>query len=161
MGARADFEIVDIPGLATYPRRGVAFLVGPRRELDARDVFAGLLKNPRRTLLSRFDYWASEAPPNKRWFHGWPNDKRYKQCFVFKYNDKDIDQRMYGFLCHPRPKTAPRFQLCAIHTHDTKTSWETDKTIQELSLELLGNNHVINAIKFAYPDTDDEPCQIN
>jgi len=70
----------------------VVFLTKPDdKNLDAKAVFDNLDNKQKRTLLTRFDHWiegAEGATPQDKYFHGWPNDKDYKSCFVFKWNTK-------------------------------------------------------------------------
>ena len=60
-------------------RRGIGFLEEIVEEqdgessLDAKSKFDSLEIKKERELRSKFDYWLSAAPPNDKWFHGWPN----------------------------------------------------------------------------------------
>jgi hypothetical protein len=149
MGGSTSFQIVPIDGLAPSSRRGICFLVG-LKQLDAAEVFDGLPETPEWTLRSRFDHWVSGQKGNSNWYHGFTG--RYKKCFVFKYNHRNVGQRLYGFLCHPQPITRPAFELCVLHTHDAKTEWETDESIKELALSLSSNPTIGNLLKFHFPD---------
>jgi hypothetical protein len=143
------FEIVPIDGLAQSERRGIVFLTG-LRQLDAASVFAALPETPELTLLSRFDHWISGQQGNSNWYHGFTG--RYKKCFVFKYKLRNVGQRLYGFLCNPQPISRPSFEVCVLHTHDSKTQWETDESVKELAISLSMNTNVVNILKFHFPD---------
>src|SRR6266851_696319 len=110
------------------PRRAIGFLENESDpDFDAKATFGGLSQKSERLLRSRFGYWLEGGPPNDRWFHGW-NDAKYKHCFVFKWDEKRVHHRIYGFLCNPIIEM-PRFQVCVLIFHDAKTEWETDYSI--------------------------------
>jgi hypothetical protein len=111
------------------PRRAIGFLEDSNDpHMDARAAFAALRGNRERDVRHRFGYWQEGELPNDKWFHGWPNNPKYEDCFVFKWNDRRLQHRLYGFLCNPSP-VQPRLRVCALMYHDAKTDWETDYSI--------------------------------
>lgn len=122
------YTVVPVPKLKQSKHRAVAFLRSDRdRVVNAEKVFSELEVNKKkkaRELRSRFDYWI-DGGTHDRYFHGWNDPEKYRDCFVFKWKDR-IGQRMYGFLCHPTPIENPGFQLCVLVLHATKTERETD-----------------------------------
>jgi hypothetical protein len=111
------------------PRRAIGFLEDrndPR--MDARATFATLSGNRERTVRHKFGYWQEGGQPHDKWFHGWPSNPKYKDCFVFKWDEQRLHHRLYGFLCNPSA-TQPRLRVCALMYHDAKTDWETDYSI--------------------------------
>jgi hypothetical protein len=121
-------------------------------DLDAAGVFATLEPKPRRAVLDRFDLWIDGKEFRDNYFHGWPNNPKYKQSFVFKWKYKNRNHRLYGFLCHPQRKTRPQFQLCVLISHATKNDWETDPSELDGANELSVNSKVIAVIRSAFPD---------
>jgi hypothetical protein len=144
-------------GQITSDRRGVGFLEeivdeGEESSLDAKSKFGSLLAKRDRDVRSRVDYWISGAPPNDRWFHGWPNDHEVRDCFCFRWNERTQHHRLYGFMCNPQPKTCARFQLCVLTYHDVKNDGSTDRTLLLRSMKLSGNALVRGAISLEFPD---------
>jgi|ERR1022692_421790 hypothetical protein len=133
-----------VPGLPVT-LRAVGFLEG-HGELNAGPVFDGLNIEAERALKARMNYWLSGNNSPSKWFHGFPNDKDHKNCFVFKYQER----RFYGFLCHPMPKTKPRLQLCVLCIHATKNEWETDKAELDRVKEWLIGMASIGTIQYLY-----------
>lgn len=113
-----------------HPRRGVAFLISSDENVTAKSVFDSLNVNSERILLAWFDAWVDGLKNDKR-YHGWTQSQfsgRYTNCFVFKYREKRLEQRFYGFLCNPKNKPSDRgFQLCVLIVHASKNQWETDE----------------------------------
>lgn len=141
-----------IGGLHSNNHRDVAFLecaddVG----IDAKWVFDGLKEKTKRDLRSRFDYWLDGNHCNK-YFHGWPSDRRYKECFVFKWQKGRTHHRLYGFLIHARPLTNPRFEVCVLVSHGTKNEEYTDLSELDGANALRINAEVIEAVKRAFPE---------
>ncbi len=97
--------------------------------LDAKSTFDSLSGKHERTVRTRFDHWLEGAPPHDKYHHGWPNSKEYKQCYVFKWDEKKLHHRLYGDLCNPKPITNRAFQLCVLVFHDVKVEWETNYSI--------------------------------
>lgn len=144
-------------GSQSSGRRGVGFLEevrddGQDSDLDAKSAFEALPAKKERDVRSRVDYWISAAPPNDRWFHGWPNDHEVRDCFCFRWDERREHHRLYGFLCNPQPKTNARFQLCVLTYHDSKNDESSDRTLLVRSMKLSSNDLVRMAINAEYPD---------
>ncbi len=123
----ASFTVHLLDGAKASKRRAIAFLECTEDAgIDARAVFQRLGNNREREVRSRFDYWI-DGNIHDKYFHGWPNSQRYKQCFVFKWRDNNQNHRFYGFLCNPLPAENPSFQLCVLVSHAIKDRWETDE----------------------------------
>jgi hypothetical protein len=120
----------------SHDRRGVGFLIGEHRSINAKYVFDSMAINAEQIFRARFDYWIDGAYGSvyKKYFHGW-KEPEYRECFVFKYQ-KD---RLYGFLCNPR--NDPRWQLCVLVAHASKTEFETDD--EDLNKVNSIKNHVL------------------
>lgn len=141
-----------ITGLRPSGRRALAFLVSKDGGgADAQDAFTRLNKNREREVRSRFDHWIAGGIKDE-YFHGWPNDAKYKKCWVFKWKDKRQRHRLYGFLFHPYPHTDPRFQLCVLVLHATKNEWETDTAELDRVVALQTDPRVVAAIARAFVD---------
>jgi len=112
------------PGLQMSTMRAVGLLEG-YKELNAARAYESLAVTAKRQINKHIERWTAGHDQPKTWFHGFPSLPEYKECFVFKYRE----HRFYGFLCNPRPKSAPRFRLCVLTTHDEKYEWETDEAI--------------------------------
>jgi hypothetical protein len=155
------YSIKAIRGLAASTRRSVVFLLSDECNLNAESQFNAMnqANKPRssqqRTVLSRMDYWINGGR-NDRWFHGWPNNPTYAGCIVFKWNFRNVDQRLYGFVCNPMPKSNPRFQLCVLHSHGEKVQWNTEPGFLELAVSLSKLGDVWKAIRESFPDIDQE-----
>src|SRR6266850_3069032 len=122
----ATYCIEQIEGLKESNRRSVMLLSSKDdREVNAAKTFDGLGKKHERDVRSRFDSWI-DGMRNNRWFHGWDVDP-YRECLVFKWKEKNVHHRLYGFLYHPLPKTNARFELCVLTNAASKTEYETDK----------------------------------
>jgi hypothetical protein len=134
VGRSLTFSLV--PLLPPSSRRAIGFLEDENDpSFDAKATFEGLSEKSDRLVRSRFSYWLEAGPPNDQWFHGWSGPK-YKNCYVFKWDEHRIHHRMYGFLCHP-VVVRPRFQVCALIFHDAKTEWETDYAMLDRINSLL------------------------
>jgi hypothetical protein len=132
-----------------FDRRGIGFLDGEDNELDAAEVFDSLPEKTLRTVRSRMDYWLQGGVHDK-WFHGWPNVAEYKNCFVFKWDEKKQSHRLYGFLCHPKPESAPGFRLCVLITHALKDDFDTDLSILDRVNQYGQDQRTIMAIRTTY-----------
>ena len=153
MAAKA-YAVVPINGLKKSRRRAIVFLRSDEDDsLDAAAVFAGLSDKREMELRTRFDYWI-DGGIQDNYFHGWPNNPKYRKCFVFKWRHKRQNHRFYGFLCNPTPKSNRRFQLCVLCSDATKRDWNTDpnelKAVEELRLVPA----VRGAIEMVFPDTE-------
>jgi len=129
-------------------RRAVGFLDSDTdANLNGRSTFESLKRESERAVRTRFDWWISGDTPNDRWFHGWPNQPKYKECFTFKWKENRQHQRLYGFLHHPQPKTQPRFQICVLIFHEAKNEDQTDFSILDRINQFRQDSIVISAIK--------------
>jgi hypothetical protein len=154
--ATSGYRVLPIEGLKPSNRRAVVFLTKPDdKNLDAKAVFDNLDNKQKRALLTRFDHWiegAEGATPQDKYFHGWPNDKDYKSCFVFKWKHKNGHHRLYGFLFNPQPNTRPNFRVCVLASHAIKSTWETDPSELKGAKALHDSLPVIAALKALFPD---------
>ncbi len=157
MASSTPYAVVPIDGLKPSERRGIVFLVlDGNQDLDASKTFNSLEQKQERALRGRFDLWIDGRAPRDNYFHGWPNNPKYKECFVFKWKHRNQNHRLYGFLYHPQPKTRPRFQLCVLLSHATKNSWETDPSELDGANELRFKMEAITAIKAAFPEREEK-----
>lgn len=125
---------------------------GGKSRIDAKSAFDALNPKKDRELRTRFDHWLSGAPPNDRWYHRWPSDYDVKECICFKWDEKRRHHRLYGFICHPQPKTNARFQLCTLAYHDVKNDESTDRNLLLRSVKLQTNVMVRMVISLRFPD---------
>jgi hypothetical protein len=133
-------------------QRAVGFLESDTDlTLNGQSKFAILKPAREREVRTRFDFWISGGR-NPRWFHGWPDLTKYKECFTFKWKENRQHQRLYGFLHHPKQKTHPRFQVCVIVYHDAKNEDETDFSILNHLNELRKDALAIAAINKEFPE---------
>jgi hypothetical protein len=136
-----------IPNLRFSARRAVGFLEGDS-QMDAAQEYANLDTNDKYTMDRRIEHWALPMDGPKAWFHGWPNDKKFHECFVFKLNE----HRLYGFLCNPLPKSIPRFRLCVLLIYAAKHQWNSERTILKHVEQWRTNSAAKQAIAYVYPD---------
>ena len=137
-------------------RRAVGFLqTADDSSLDGAQKFRTLSSARDKEVRSRLDYWIAGGI-NNRWFHGWPDLTKYKECFAFKWKENRQHQRLYGFLHHPKPKTAPRLVVCALVYYDEKNEDETDFSILDRLNELRKDVSVIQAINRLFPEKRSE-----
>ena len=134
--------------------RGLAFLIDESdNRVNAKKVFDELPEKQsvkrERELRTRFDYWLDDKVHDK-WFHGWPNNKKYKNCFVFKWKHRRLQHRIYGFLCNPKMDD-PRYQLCVLVSHAKKNEWETNPPDLDRIVEISNEKSVKLAIKKLFP----------
>ncbi len=73
------------------------------------------------------------------YFHGWPNEPKFKHCFVFKWKDRNRLQRLYGFLCNPADDA---FQVCVLVSHAEKKEWLTEPK-EKARAETLRNTELV------------------
>ena len=147
-----------IPKLATSDRRSVVFVRSDdRKQLNAAAWFATIdnpfyePKRTRRDVRERFDYWIGGGAPYNKYFHGWDNPK-YRRCFCFKWTERNVMNRFYGFLCHPQPETRPRFELCALLSHDVKHTHATEESHLRMAADLCVESRVMAALQMYFPD---------
>ena len=147
------YALVRVSGLRISTRRAVAFLrCDGNQQIDAMSVFDGLKKERERELRERLDYWIDGGTHDK-YFHGWPNNPVYKQCFVFKWKENRMCHRMYGFLIHPTPNLDASFQVCVLVSHASKAQWDTDIRELDGSKALSKDPLVIAAVAEEFPDS--------
>jgi len=145
------FRFSPLQGARTSVKRAVGFLEDENdASIDAAAGFASLKENHERTLRARFDHWI-DGNSYPKYYHGWPDLPRYKECFTFKWDENQVHHRLYGFLFNPKPKSAPAFRVCVLAYHDTKTD-DTDFTILDRVNELRTSAGVLNAIRKVYPE---------
>lgn len=155
MPASRTFQFALIAGQA-IGRRAVGFLqTVDDSSLDGAQKFRTLSSVREKEVRSRLDYWIAGGT-NNRWFHGWPDLTKFKECFTFKWKENRQHQRLYGFLHHPKPKTAPRFVVCALVYHDEKNEDETDFSILDRLNELRKDWSVIEAVNKVFPEKRSE-----
>jgi len=147
------YTVTPIANLWVSTNRGLAFLESSDSadELNARLVFEALPEKKQDMVRSRFDHWL-QGNKHDKYFHGWPNNPTYKDCFVFKWKDKRQHQRLYGFLTHPRPLTAAWFMACILVSHAQKNREETDPSELNGANRLRIDAAVIKAVRLAYPE---------
>jgi len=112
-----------------HPTRGVLFLISEDRRVTAKLGFDGLNENTKRHFRTKFDYWLS-GKPYSQGYHGWDKSQwqgKYTKCYVFTHNEKEIAQRLYGFLYNPK-LSDPRYHVCILVRYARKTKHETDET---------------------------------
>jgi hypothetical protein len=117
-------------------------------EMDAHGTYQGLKPKIRLTVDSRFKHWLDRQVFQK-YFHGF--DGVYSACFTFKWEERHVPQRLYGFICHPKPKTDPSFELCVLMYFDTKAD-KTNYTKLGWINQLRINSMVVAAIAKEYPE---------
>ncbi len=140
---KAICSIAQISGLKTSGRRAVVFLVC-NGGFNGKVVFDKLPQARDREVRNRFDHWI-DGQVFTKYFHGWNNSK-YKYCFCFKWKDKRVHQRLYGFICNPK-RDDQRFELCVLVFHTAKTTEDTDFTILDEINRLRLDVSVIAAIQ--------------
>jgi hypothetical protein len=85
MALSENFKVELLSGLRCDGQRGLGFLISStNKEIDAKLVFDGLSSTEQETLLNRFDYWLS-GNKHDAYFHGWPNELDYKNCWSFRW----------------------------------------------------------------------------
>jgi hypothetical protein len=147
------YLVTTIKGLVPSRRRGIAFLECTTDErVNAKTVFDWINDKTKRDVLGRFDLWLAGGKCDK-YFHGWPNDRARKECFVFKWKRAGSHHRMYGFLFHPKPDTDAAFQVCILVSHAQKNTEHTDPSELEFANDLRTRHEVIEAIKRVFPES--------
>ena len=140
--------------LPAFRVRAVCFLECAGDDgINGRKAFLALASKKERELRTRFDHWVegldvgSRVETYKKWFHGWPNHPKYKKCYVFKWKERRLNHRLYGFLINPTPVVRPRLQLCILAYHTTKTERETEEYYLDGSIRLLNTREAVEAIQ--------------
>jgi len=146
------YSVTLIAEVKTNDRRRIVFLECPSdKSVNAKKAFEKLKENRRRDLRGRFDHWIDGQQHFTKYHHGFDAPK-YKDCYVFKIKAGGSHHRFYGFLVHPMPVRAPRFQLCVLASHAVKNTEETDPSELNWVLELRCKQEVADAIKRTFPD---------
>lgn len=143
------YMVVRIAGLKESSSRAIVFLDGD--DCEALGAFSNLSQNRERDVRNRFVYWI-DGNTGDKYFHGWSDD-RYKECFSFRWKEKKVHCRLYGFLCHPRadpPRSDRRFQVCVLTGYDRKTTENTDFTILDVANRLNNDPHIKKILKAAF-----------
>lgn len=133
-----------------FERRSIGFLEGSD-DLDAGLTFDRLPPNTQKKVRSRMDHWLTGGIHDP-YFHGWPNDPRYKGCFVFKWEERKVGQRLYGFLCNPKPESEPSFQSCVLVAYDKKAAQDTDPKNLERAKRWSNDLRATEAISNTYAE---------
>jgi hypothetical protein len=142
-------------------RRAIGFLVDENdTKPNAKVIFESLEGETRRLVRTRMDSWLDGMKYDKA-YHGFPNETKHKDCFVFRWAENRVEQRIYGFLCHPKPKSDRGFQLCVLVVHVTKNEWESDQSIKDWMMALRKAPEVIKAIQKIYPEYGREDEWLN
>ncbi len=146
------YSIVSIPGVRHNEFRAVVFLeCAEDKTVDAGIGFDRLKENRRFDLLRRFDHWVDNKQHHKKYHHGF-DDADHRDCYVFKISDAGSYHRFYGFLVHPRPETAPRFEVCVLYSHAIKRTANTDPSELDRGNKLKRVPEVVEAIRIAFPE---------
>ena len=119
-------------------------------ELDAGTVFDALTDNLERLVRSRMNYWL-DGGTHDPYFHGW-REPRYRGCFVFKWDERKVAQRLYGFLCNPFPRSDAGFQTCVLVLHAEKKEQETDSANLDRVIRWREDLRTNGAIASIYPE---------
>jgi len=128
-----------------------------RGDLDAGRVFDSLDAKVAQMVRTRIDHWL-QRNVFRKYFHGFSG--KYSGCFVFKWEERHKPQRLYGFLCHPFPKTNTGFELCVLVYHDTKDD-TMDYAILGRINRLCEDIRVLEAIAREYPEIRGTPQWTN
>lgn len=128
--------------------RGLAFLIcGKDKNINAKSKFDTLSEVREREVRTSFDAWLDGKNIESR-FHGW-NEPDYKECFCFKWKEKRLRHRLYGFLCNPNFHST-NFRLCVLAIHVTKIQHETDKTELDRLNALRTNEEIIKKTRVIF-----------
>lgn len=148
----ASYEVVAIQGLRRSEHRGVVLLESDEdSRVDALGTFRELPAKTEREIRTRMDTWIEGAQHNNRWFHGFRHPD-FRDCFVFKWRQKNRNHRLYGFLINPCPSHRPRFRLCVLTNHAEKPQWETDTSELWIANLLRIDLRVHAAIRMMFAD---------
>jgi|SRR5580692_3413020 hypothetical protein len=149
---RMSYSVTTINSVPRSRRRGIGFLeCSDNGRVNAKRYFDKLREKTARDVRSRFDYWLRGGVFDK-YFHGWPNDRYHKHCFVFKWKQAGAHHRLYGFLYNPMPSINPAFQVCILVSHAQKNTEETDPSELNVVDELRNRKEVVEAVRAAFPD---------
>lgn len=137
------------PGVRITERRGIGFLHKDDGEFNAITRFLSLKSSKARFVKSIMDHWVDGNDTPRWWFHGF-DEERFKRFFVFKWDEKRVGQRLYGFKCHPK-KLERGFQLCVLVFYDFKTD-RMDYALLRRINQILDNLEEVPAICAMYPE---------
>jgi hypothetical protein len=153
------YRVSRISGLAVNEHRAVVFLESDTdNELNAKSAFELMRKSKKQQKLAlkfmtHFDLWIGGGQFNDKYFHGFPNDPKYKECFTFKASQgKKKNLRFYGFLCNPMPKTNKPFRVCVLVVFAVKNDWLTDPKHLALAESLRTNPLVKAYVEMEFPE---------
>lgn len=135
-------EFVD--GQAVTQRRGILWAVGGRG-LDAKQVFEGLAPNHEAFLRDSMKAWIDGAQDIATRFHGFPNDPSFKDGYVFKWREKRVQHRIYGFKMRPGLPTG-NFETCVLAMHSTKDTDETSPWMKKAIYRLRDDDEIRAAV---------------
>jgi hypothetical protein len=144
-----------VPRLRVSSGRAVGFLEGDE-QLDAGPRFDELEQKQEWLVRSRMELWVDGHNGPDEYFHGYPNNPRYDRCFAFKWKEKRVGQRFYGFLCNPQPITNRGFRLCVLTIYAPKTEFETDSAELDRVNQWRANWRSKEAIRILYPEFERE-----
>lgn len=145
MGIRRTYRVEVLPEF-NRDGRGISFLMSPDdRHVDASEAYEDLSQNGGFAVRTRFEAWL-DYKKNDRWFHGWPSHPSYRDCFVFKWKENRLGQRLYGFLCKPSTQD-PAYQLCVLVLHAIKKEKESDTSELNRVVERTTDTTVQAAVK--------------
>jgi hypothetical protein len=132
--------------------RGVGFLEHSSVSyVNVTTTFSTLNDNTQRTLNTRMDTWATGAFDHKtEWFHRWDQSEfggAYTDCIVLRARN----DRLYGFVCHPKEPIDPRYWFCVLVLHAKKHQWATDVTELKRAKAMSGDKSVAEAVQRLFP----------
>jgi len=141
------YRIIPVAGVRESNHRAIVFLeADDDKWVNAFHEFSKIQKAAKQKeyhdVSTRFDYWI-DGNTHNLWFHGW-SDPKYRNCFVFKWKRGGVNQRFYGFLCHPRASDL-KFVACVLATYATKSAHNTDEAILDRINSLRVDNAVADA----------------
>jgi hypothetical protein len=143
-----------VPGIDRTDKRAVAILRGDA-DLDAGPEFDKIQDSTvGKRLRHRMFLWVSGVNDAPGKFHRFKSAQaKYRECFAFI--DLEDKIRLYGYSCHPLPKTNQRFELIVLTTYAVKKENETDKA--ELNRVLMWRDHMATrqALLERFPDKKD------
>jgi hypothetical protein len=146
------YSVSRVPRIKISPHRALLMLRCKNdTEINAEQVLSDLSPKRDREVRDRFDFWIDGGVKDE-YFHGWPNEVEFKECFVFKWKEKRIRHRLYGFLINPMPFRDRSFLLCVLALHVTKGAWETDKAVLRKIVKLRREEDVLGCISSEFPD---------
>jgi hypothetical protein len=144
-----------VPLVAHTDKRAVAILRGDVG-LTAGLEYDAVADTPvGKRLKHRMGLWISFHHDTPGKFHRFKiNDVKYRDCFAFV--DLDAQLRLYGFSCHPTPKTNAPFELIVLTNYAGKKETLTDTV--HLNRVLIWKDSMATKLALIkkYPDKKDE-----